>query len=107
MDEVGYGFTDPGRDGQTSGNEPLLSSRQPSLCTTLKSPFIFYALTFDWSAWNTLSDARGPKESIKLHDHLGNFRISFQTNHQDNLGPEGSLVSVIWIELVDDPKFHW
>lgn len=47
MDEAGSGFMDPDREGQTSGNVPVPSSPLPSLCTMLKYPFIFYALTSD------------------------------------------------------------
>lgn len=46
-----------------------------STCFTLRFPFIFCALTSDWSVWSALSDVRCPESSINQHAHLGSLKI--------------------------------
>lgn len=53
----------------------LCLSPSTSPCSTLRFPFIFCALTFDWSIWSALSDVRCPESSINQHVHLGSLRI--------------------------------
>lgn len=53
----------------------LCPSPSTSPYSTLRSPFICCALTFDWSVWNALSDLRWPESSINQYVHLGNLMV--------------------------------